>query len=135
MQQVALLEIMGLTIVGVILGLVGVEVQMDSSMRLIVFAIFLGMTIWQLIIMRMLILPSMVKQGTPRQNIEITSYGMAGTAGIFAVSTAIVTGIGWAALPVGLAGLFNWLTVRTYLESLPYGSVGNSGAPSSPTDT
>ncbi|MEO7665720.1 MAG: hypothetical protein ABIU97_01640 [Dehalococcoidia bacterium] len=111
---------MALTIVGAALGFAGVEVHMNSSMRLVTFAIFLGMPIWQLIIMRALILPSMVKQGTPRKNVEIAGYGMAGSAGVFAVGAAVVTGTGWAALPVGLVGLFNWLTVRAFLESLPY---------------
>lgn len=126
MQQVAILEIVGLTVVGVGLGLVGVEVHMDSSMRLITFAVFLGMAVWQLIIMRTLILPSMVKQGTPLQNIEIAGYGMAGTAGIFAVFAAIVTGSGWAALPLGFVGILNWMTVRAFLEGLSYEPPGTT---------
>ncbi len=124
MQQIALAEIVGLTVAAVALGLAGVEVAIDAPMDRIAFALFLGVAVSDLVLSRAVVPPAMVKQNAPRINLETAGYTIAGSAGIMAVGAVLVSGSGWLALPVGLIGIFNWLTVRMYLESLPYGMTG-----------
>ncbi len=116
-----LAEIIGLTVVALALGLANVQVPFkDDSMRVITYGIFIAVAVLQLIIARLVVIPTMARTApVARRSQVIFGYAESATAAIFSVGGSIVMGNGLFALPLGGIGLLSWLVIWSYLRELP----------------
>jgi len=113
--------IFGLTLIGLALGLAGVEIEFeDEGMRLVTYGVFVVVAIAEFIITRYVVLPARASEpGMTREVLAVLGYAFSCTAAIFSIGGALVTGSGWLALPLGVVALVAWITIWSYLRDLP----------------
>ncbi len=120
MPGCALLVIGGLTVSGLVLGLAGLGLDLESGTATVAYVALMAAGVADPIAGRYLLLPRVASRpGASRAYLTVHGYPFAIAPALCAPVGAVVTGSGWLALPFGLIAVYAWFAIWTYLRELP----------------
>lgn len=115
----ALVQIVGLTVAGLVLGLAGIGLDLEGGAATVAYAALMATGIADPIVGRYLLLPKASRAGASRAQLTVHGYSFAVAPALCAPVGAVITGSGWLALPLGGIAVYAWFAVWTYLQELP----------------
>jgi hypothetical protein len=114
--QLCLVQILGLTAAGLVLGFAGLDLGVDAATAVVLYAAFAAMGIVDPLIMRYVVIPSMRRQDTEaaRNNAITIGFSSAAAGGFYALFAGLAEGRGWPAIPMGAIALYTWTFIWMY---------------------